>query len=93
MAVFVNYPRSSNPNEDQLMSKRHVLARPRSPRAPWIITGVAATIMVAVLAGGPKKPKHIHPEPRRDAASMGFTIVPSFFATSQDVYRMYQIAQ
>ncbi len=70
---------------------RHPIARRN--RAPWIVAGVAALALVVVLASGRSRRGHVHPEPRPDAASLGLTILPSFFANSQDVQQVYQIAQ
>ena len=75
------------------MSKK---TRPNAARRnpiPWIITGVAGLVLIVVLIG-PRKPGHVHPEPRTDAAALSFMVMPpGFFANNQDIARVYQIAQ
>jgi hypothetical protein len=67
----------------------------RRPRAavPWIIAGVAAAGLVAVLVTSRAGPP-AHPEPRADAEQAGAGVMPpSFFASNPRVRQAYQTAR
>ncbi len=72
---------------------KKAIRRPTSA-LPWIITavalvGLAAALMVGRGSGGP-----LHPEPRADAASMGESLMPaSFFTSNPRVLKTYQLAR
>ncbi len=66
----------------------------RSSALPWVITGVAAASIVAVMATGGRRGKPSHPEPRPRAASLGESVMPAgFFADNPRAQRTYQMAR
>ena len=67
--------------------------RPAS-KLPWVITAVAVVGLAAALMVGRRPSGPAHPEPRADAASLGESLMPaSFFTSNPRVLRTYQLAR